>query len=262
MTLTVTASVTAGDTPRVQVNVSSSPSLTAALSLFRTHADGTVHRVLLPNNSNLIGSFVGLDYHAPFNQAVTYHAEAGGLVSAESSQQWVVSDSTWLIHASDPGLSVLVEKLIGPAAPVKYPTRASRLQVLNARLPSHRHDYPLGGATGTVVVKCESPESRALLLANRADDGAVLLNTPWPDGDVPGWMWVQPGDLEFSNPGGFRDFPFRYATLSYEETTQPDSDVRVRSFDEVEALFPGATFASMESVYATYDDSELDVRLP
>jgi hypothetical protein len=260
VTLTVTTSVPPADTPRVQINITSSPSVTDALKVFRTHADGTVHRVLLEAGAVVIGTYVGLDFHAPFNQAVTYHAEAAGLVSAESSDTWLVSDDTWLVHRSDPDLSVMVEKIIGPAAPVKYPSRATRFQVLNKKLPVHRHDYPLGGETGTVVVKCESPESRAALQANRADDGVVLWNSPFTDGEMP-WMWIQPGDLDISNPGGFRLFPFRYATLPYEETEQPDADSSLWTLDELKAHAVTAypTLTDLVTAYAgkTLDDLKL-----
>ena len=262
MTLTVTASTPGGDTPRVQINVSSSPTLNGALKVYRTHADGSQYRVLLEAGAAVIGTYVGLDFHAPFNQAVTYRAEAGGLVSAESGAVWLVSDQAWLIHRSDPDLSVAVEKIIGPAAPVKYSSRATRFQVLNRRLPVHRHDYPLGGETGTVVVKCESAESVAALQANRADDGVVLWNSPYTVGELQ-WMWVQPGDLDISNPGGVRGFPFRYATLPYEETSQPDADAPVWTYAELAAravtLYP--TYADLATAYAgkTYEDLKLAV---
>jgi hypothetical protein len=215
----------------------------------------------LEDNATIVGSYVGIDYHALFNDAVTYHAETDALVSAESAEQWLISDdSTWLIHPTDPGLSVLVEKLVGPAAPYKYPSRASRFQVLNRRLPVHRTDYPRGGEAGQLVVKCESESTRAALKALLADDGVVLLNTPYTDDDL-GWKWIKPLDLDVSNPGGTFKFPFRYATIPYEETTQPDADTAgVWDYADLTAQFPGA-YSALATAYSgkTYTDLKLRV---
>ena len=257
MTLTVTTSTPGGDTPRVQVNVASSPAVTGPLRVFRTHADGSVHRVLLEDNANIVTTYAGLDFHSPFNQAVTYHAEAGGLVSVESAAQWLTSDDTWLVHRSDQSLSVMVEKLIGPAAPVKFPSRANRYQVLNRRLPVFRSDYPRGGESGQLVVKCEA-DARPGLEALLADDGVLLLNSPLPD---LGWKWIKPLDLDFSNPGGFQSFPFRYATIPYEESNQPDADeVPLWTSDDIAAL--GLTSAGLAALYTTSDNMKLDIRVP
>jgi hypothetical protein len=98
------------------------------------------------------------------------------------------------------------------------------------------------------------------LQANRADDGVVLWNSPYTEGELQ-WMWMQPGDLDISNPGGFRDFPFRYATLPYEETTQPDADSGLWTWDEMtaQAVTAYPTWADLTTAYAgkTWDDLTL-----
>jgi hypothetical protein len=260
MTLTVTTSVPFGDTPRIQINITSSPTVNGSVVLWRTHTDGTVHRVLLEANPTMLGTYVGLDFHAPFNQAVTYRAEAAGLVSAESGAQWLISDESWLVHRSDPDLSVVVEKLVGPAAPYKYPSRATRFQVLNRRLPVYRTDYPRGGESGQLLVKCESEASRAALKALLADDGVLLLNTPYTDDDL-GWKWIKPLDLDISNPGGSFNFPFRYATIPYEEASQPDADSTLWTWADMTAHAVAAypTWADLTTAYAgkTWDDLTL-----
>lgn len=261
MTLTVTAVAGFGTAPLVSLSVASSPSVTDRVAIYRTHEDGSSHRVILEDGATLIGSFVGVDYHAPFNQLVTYRAVSGGLTSAESAAVVVSSQGVWLMHPTDPALSVMVEKLVGPAADYTYPTRASRSQVLNSRLPRFRSDFLRGGESGQLVVKCEDNPTPAQMKALLDDDSIVLLNTPYGDDDL-GWKWIKPLDLVIRNPGGFMSFPFRYAVIPYEEAEQLDFDQRIRTYAEAEADFPTEDYADMALVYATYADARLDVRLP
>lgn len=239
MTLTVTAGVVYADCPAVQVNVTSSPSVTDRVQVWRTHQDGSRWRVLTEPNPVIVGSWVGNDYHAPFNQPVTYSAVAGGLTSAASGETWVPSDDTWIVHASDPGLSVLVEKIIGPAQPYAYQDRAVEFAVLNRKNPLLRTDSPRGGESGQITVKCSTPEQRRGVKALLADNGAVLLNTPYTDDEI-GWKWVRVKESPVSNPGGFVDFPVRYVTLSYAEVDPPDADA-----------FPVWTAGDLKAAYAT-----------
>jgi hypothetical protein len=209
------------------------------VKVWRTHADGSVWRVLTEPNPVIVGSWVGFDPHAPFNQPVTYSAEAGGLTSAASTETWVPSESTWIVHASDSSLSVSVEKIIGPAQPYAYADRAVEFPVLNRKNPPLRTDSPRGGESGQITVKCSTPEQRRAVKALLADNGAVLLNTPYTDDEI-GWKWVRVREMLISNPGGFLDFPFRYITLSYSEVEAPDADA-----------FPVWTAGDLKVAYAT-----------
>lgn len=259
MTITVAAAVVYGSRPTVQISVASSPTVADSLVLFRVHDDGTQHRVLLESGAVLVGSYVGNDYHAPFNQRVTYVAQSGGLTSAESGPVWVPGRRLWLVHAGVPALSVLVDKWMAVAA-YEYGSTSKSYQVLGRKLPVVRSDYPRNGESGTLTVKCDGRSSRAAMKALLADDGPILVNTQFTDDEV-GWKWVQVGKLTFQNPAGFNSFPYRAAVLPYVECAQPDTDQGFRTFDQGEADFPGATLASMGSVYATLQDAKLDKRL-
>jgi len=110
------------------------------------------------------------------------------------------------------------------------------------------------------MVKCESEASRVALKALLADDGVILLSTPFTDDDL-GWKWIKPLDLDISNPGGTFGFPFRYATIPYEETNQPDADeVPEWTSDDVAAL--GLTTAQVAALYTTSNNMKLDIRVP
>lgn len=260
MTVTITARTASTPYPRVLLDVTSSPAVNGALKVWRNHPDGTRYRVLTEPNPVLIGTWAGPDYHAPFRQMVTYTVETDAGLSAPSAPVYVQSTVTWLIHASGPALSVQVTKLIGPAAPYTYADRSQRFQVLGRRLPVTRTDYPRGGTNGQVIVKCETPQDRAAVKALLADNGPVLINTPFTADDI-GWMWVQPGELTISNPGGYREFPFRYATIPFIEVDPPDADqAPVWTFDQVAAAF--ATFDDVTAAYADFRAMQLDIRTP
>lgn len=260
MTLTVTAAPGFLDVPAVLVSVSSSPALVAPLVLWRVHEDGTRHRVLVEANANVITTWSGFDFHAPFNQMVSYTAESGGLSGASSATRLVSDDAVWLIHASDPDLSVLVDKVIGPAQPYKYPSATQSFRPLGSKLTVQRHDYPRGGESGQITIKCVDEASRAAVKSCLADNGVTLINTPNTDDDI-GWKWAQIDDTELSNPGGFTKFPFRYFVLPYREVRQPDVDAGVWTYDEAQvesvALYP--TYDDAAAKFATYDASTLRI---
>lgn len=262
MTLTVTATNGSLDVPAVLVSVVSSPAVTAPLTLYRVHEDGTRYRVLTEANANVITTWTGFDFHAPFNQWVTYVAEAAGLVSAGSPAVMVISDdATWLIHPSDPDLTVLVDKIIGPAAPYKYPGSAQVFRPLGSKLPVVRTSYPRGGESGQITVKCESPDSRAAVMACLEDNGPTLINTPNTADDI-GWKWVQFGDVDKLNPGGFTAFPFRYVVLPYMEVTQPDVDASLWTLGELktDAALNYPTLGGVKAEFATL--GALKLRIP
>jgi hypothetical protein len=244
----------------VIVDVTSSPAVTGALKVWRNHPDGSRWRVLTEPNPVLVTSWTGPDYHAPFKQFVTYSVETDAGLSAPSGPVYIQSNVIWLVSASDPALSVQVAKLIGPAAAYTYADRSQRFQVLGRKLPVTRTDYPRGGASGQIIVKCETVADRKAVSALLADNGPVLINTPRPSDDI-GWMWVQPGELTMSNPGGTQGFPFRYATIPFTEVSPPDADqAPVWTYEQVAAAFPD--YATVATNYDDYRAMQLDIRTP
>lgn len=260
MTLTVTAAPGFLNTSAIRVSVSSSPSLTAPLVLWRVHEDGSRWRVLVEANANVITTWTGYDFHAPFNQMVTYTAEAGGL-SGSSAATMLVSDAgVWLIHASDPSLSVLVDNVIGPPQPYKYPSATQSFRPLGSKLPVQRHDFPRGGESGQITIKCDSEAARAAVKACLADNGVTLINTPNSDDDI-GWKWVQIDDTELSNPGERISAPFRLFALPYKEVRQPDVDAGLWTLGESKAesvtLYP--TLGAAKTKFATLGAAKLRI---
>lgn len=258
MTLTVTAVASVGDVPAVLVDVTSSPAVTDLLRVYRVHEDGTRYRVLTDLSATIITSWSGFDYHAPFNQAVRYVAETDSLGSAASPEVWLVSESTWLIHPSDPDLSMWVD-VVTNIADTSYKDRAQRFQVIGKRDPVTRADYPRGGESGSMSVLCDGPESWARLSALFADGGPVLMNLKPLRGFIKQWKWVQPGDLTMSSPTGHDRVNVRVATFPYEEVSPPDADaLPVWTFDDVAATF--ATFDAVAAAYTDFRAMQLDNR--
>lgn len=260
MSLTVTAAPGFLDTPAILVSVSSSPALTAPLVLWRVHEDGSRWRVLVEANANVITTWTGFDFHAPFNGMVTYTAEAGGLSGSSAATMLVSDTGVWLIHASDPSLSVPVDKVIGPAQPYKYPSQTQSFRPLGSKLPVQRHDFPRGGESGQITIKCVDEAGRAAVKACLADNGVTLLNTPFTDDDI-GWKWVQIDDTELSNPGGAIPFGFRYVVLPYREVRQPDVDAGLWTLgvSKAESVTLYATLGAAKTKFATLGAAKLRV---
>lgn len=258
MTLTITATAEHVVAPRVALTITSSPTISAELAVTRVHADGSEHRVILQDSAVLLGSFAGLDYHPPFNQVVGYRAVAGGQTS-NTATVVVPSPSVWLIHRTNPALSMRVP-VTADVADYVYADRSSLTQVLNRRLPVSRADYERGGEEGQLTIICPTPAHRTALKKLLAAGGPTLLNSPYSDDDL-GWQWVQFGALTIKNPGERQAHPERMAVLPYREVEQPDSDQQLPTFAERQAQFPTATFDDMRAVYATFDDAKLDKRI-
>lgn len=247
--------------PRVTLTVASSPTVNAVLTIYRTHADGSRHKVLTNGVASLLGSFAGFDYHAPFNQRLTYTAEAAGQVSAAVGVGPISSRRVWLIHPTLTALSVSPEH-IREVADYGYESRVTEYQVLGARLPDFRATHPRSGMSSTITVGCRTYAARARVDELLADGGPILLNAPGPArGDDLGWLWIQPLTTPVKNPTGKMRRQYRDVAIGFRECNQPDADASgERSLDELSAEFP--TLNLLDARYASLDNITLDLRVP
>lgn len=255
MTITVAAAVSGG---RVSLSVSSSPSVTAPLKVWRVHKDGSQYRVLTAGQAVLIGSWVGLDYHAPFNQPVTYVAEAGGVSSAASGPVWVISRQLSLIHPSTPALSMRFEKWAVDPFEYRFVSRAQQFDVLNRSEPVHRTSQPRGKASGSIRVKLDTAADRVAFQALAADGAQLLINSPFAE-EV-GWLWVQPGDVTIRNPTTFTQFSYRWGEFPFVASAQPVAlQSPVWTYADLGAA-GYASYTALQSAFTSY--SRLELRLP
>lgn len=262
MTLVITAVPSPASSPRLRLDVDSTPAGPlpvvdgSTLAVYRVHSDGTRYRVIREVGARLVsGSWAGYDYHAPFNQLVTYVAVASGQESASSAPTVLLSDQTWLIHPSSPDLSVLVDAVTKVAAFSRKGT-AARHDVFNqpARFVSGEKRK---GRTGSIEIVCDTVENEQAVYALLEDDTAILVNTP-ADRDLT-WSWVHFGDEDYSNPGPKVSTPYRLVSLPFEETDQPDLDLSSPwTCADVVAEF--ATCTAVLAAFATCEDLALDVR--
>lgn len=260
MSITVTAvPQQSTGSPRTQLTATSSVgTLTAPITVTRIHPDGSQWPVLVESGAAMIGgSWTGVDYHAPFNQSVTYQAAAGGTTSAVSTSVMVVSRSTvWLLPPSSMDLAVAVDVVVEIGEP-SFADTSIDYQVLNNALPNVRNNRPRGGEVGTMKVLCRSSESWAELFALFAVGGPVLINNP-RDTWLAGWKWVQPGPLQQLNPATRDNAPMREGAFAYRQVNQPDADSVSWTYDEMAAAY--STYDALAAAFSTYD--RLKLRIP
>jgi hypothetical protein len=271
MTLSITAVLDGWSPPRVRLDVDSTTGAPlpvpagSPVAVVRVHADGTRWPVLLEDGARLgAGSWAGFDYHAPFNQAVTYVAQAAGNESAASAEVRILNaKTTWLCHDSTPALSFRPD-IITKIGDLGYKSDAETFDVYNSAYPvtvSSGFRRAAASSLEFLITADRVPAVRALL----ASSGAVLINTPSKPGWDVGWAWVQPGDVTISNDGasgfdrGSINYPYRKVVFPFQVIGAPDVDVTPTwTCDDVVATY--ATCDVMLSHYTTCENLALDVR--
>lgn len=225
MTVSLTATVTGVAPPAVLLDVTSSPSVTAPLKVWRIHDDGSRHRVIA-GRAVLIGGWSGVDYHAPFNHTFHYTAEADGQAeSAATPALFVPSDVTWLIHPSDPALSLALEVIVSLSAK-KKPGRGASFSILPASadedpLPVVRWDSRRGPESGDIVILADD-DDQVQALERLIARGPVLLNSA--KSERVRWQWIDPGDTSIEPPGGYYRTSMRQLSFPWEACRAPDAD--------------------------------------
>ena len=248
---------TVSPSPAIRVTVTSSPSITAPLSIVRIHPDGRQYRLIVEDAPQLIGGgWVGVDRHAPFDRTVTYRASAAGQTGT-SEDWWLAPAGTWLVSADNPDASVRVDAVIYFGDRERTGT-SQRMDILNSEAPVHVVDSPLHLETGSMRLWVGSADMLAELDALLRPQRPVLLNTHYSPLS-PTWLWIQTGWL-LTNPGTVDQVPGRFMDLTFEGTSQPDVDaVPVFTDNDLNALWPTSNAA--EAAYATDLDMQADNRV-
>lgn len=257
MTLTLTATPKQyEDVPRILLNLTSSPLLNGALTMTRIHSDGSRYPVLTESRPTLVGSWLGYDFHMPFNEDVRYEAEVGSLSDMSPTVSFASAGVTWLIDPTDPELSVPVDRVVS-VGDATFSSPATRYQVHGQRLPTFRRDRKRGGEQGELQIYCGSVLSWKKAWDLLEYGGPILLNIPHSNFLLK-WKWIQPGDLSLANPSPKESFDARIIRLPYEQCVQPGATVLDFTYAELAADFP--TYADVVAHYATYGDMKVDAR--
>lgn len=272
MTLTITAAAdSSSGSPRIRLDVASTVSgplpipTGAPVGVVRIHSDGARWPVLLEDGARLAGgSWAGFDYHPPFNTPVTYAAQAAGLESAASAETELPNDSsTWLVHRSNPELSVIPE-MVTVLGDQDYESDAETFDVFNSKFPVTVSSGFRKAASSSIELTVPRAQVKDLL-ALFQDSGPVLLNTPGTDEWDLTWAWIQPGAIKVSNPApagyslGAANFPMRKISFPFRHIGAPDVDVTpLWTCADVVATY--ATCAAVVATYSTCVNLALDVR--
>lgn len=258
MTLTVTATANlAAAEPRVNLAVSSTPAVLGEVTVYRVHPDGERFRVLTNHGANVIaGTWVGIDYHFPFNVDITYVAEAAGQVSAPSAPVYYPSDVNWLTSPSGEG--VPIPFLLGPAPKTVRKARTQRFDVLGRKRPVYQTLGPRSGVSSDLTVYCQSLDDAADVRSLLDAGGPLLLRTRGLAPDL-WWAWMQPGDETFGSPNGRLAVDDREVSFPVEECEQPDFDTTpVWTIGELTA--EGLTIAQVASIFGSVGALTFNVR--
>lgn len=258
MTLSVSAVASRGPWPQVTVTVSSSPAVTDEVKVWRVRADGSRLPVLSSSRPVIIGGYTVIDYHPPFGETFSYAASTSAEAEAVSGPVVFVSKRLWVIHPTDPNLSVSIGKWRIDPFKFSYPTRAQGFPRLQDGLQSFRpRQGGRGGQRGVVGLKCPTRQDREKLFRLLKPDTAVLFNSPFPE-EI-GSRWIKPLDVDFTNPATFTQHPDRWVEFPYEECAQPKGRVAPRwTYDQAAEVF--ATYDQAAAVYDDYRAAQLDIR--
>lgn len=264
MTVSISAQLFDVSPPGVLLDVTSSPTVVAPLTVWRVHDDGSRHRVVT-GRSVLVGSWSGVDRHCPFNRVVQYAATAEGQPESAPTPEdvLVAMGGPWLIHPTRPELSFPIRKIMGPQQPMTYASSAAAFDVLQQdegtdALPVARNDFTRSGAQGKVKIQI-AREAEPAVRAFFRDGGPVLLNGAWGSSDYP-WMWLIAKNVVVSNPGGIIDHPTREVEFDIRECRGPDADTAaLNTYPNVRSK---GSYAAVKALYGTYRAMKLGIETP
>ena len=264
MSLSITSAASLSSPPRMLVTVTATGSsgTTDVVDVFRVHADGERFRLITSDRPYISGgSWAGYDYHAPFNQAFHYRVESGG-EAAESASTSQVSHYVWLLHPEDNAKSVLVDRSavhLGEMGDPAYDSRATLVDILDSKRPVSLGDWRRAGEKRDLSIVCMTEAALAKVEGLLADDGPILISTPYGPSDI-GWRWVQPAGYTPDNPAGRRINHRRVVKFAYVECSQPDIDALAEwTSDDLAAT--GWTSDVAVTKYVTAQDMALDRRV-
>jgi hypothetical protein len=266
VTLTIVATPLPSDPePRIQLNITDTAGGGSAFTLTRTDPDGRSRKIIIEPNPHLTsGSWAGYDYHAPFNESVTYTATT--TVAATSASVVLSMSTSWLIHRTNPALSVQIDKVMSTSDRVATSTGMPHW-AFGAEFPVVRNENVRHAKSGSVTLKAFTKAKLAALESILHDSGVILMNltngnsAAWFDVS---WAWIQPGDVTYANPtgNGWVYYPTRDVTFTYQIVDVPAGAISPlwtygMLLADV-ADFP--SYASVASGYHNYGDVVIDNR--
>lgn len=252
--ITITAAIdTTVVQPQIDLVVASSginPS--AAVTIYRTHSDGSRRTVITEAGAHLIGGgWVGFDSHCPFNDPVTYTAVSSGTTSPGVSL-YFPSTVSWLLHPNNPSLSVQIDAVSDMADPA-YDTSAVVSFPYGSAYPISLTELTQRAPTGQLTARINSRAKAQAMIALFADGGPVLMNLASNDPnawwDIP-WAWIQRQVVTPTNPAKNLSSVSRRFAIPFQVIDTPaGAAVPLWTCADVVAAYP--TCAAVEAAFST-----------
>lgn len=247
--------------PRIRINLTTTGGASDLFALVRNDPDGRQRPVLLEVNPHFTSSaWSGWDYHAPFNQPVSYTVFSGAL-QANTSQVTLAMTQSWLQHPTNPALSVPVDKVMSVGERVTAST-ATTHWAYGAHYPVVRSEGVRRARTGTLTFQTQTSDSLTKLRALLIDSGVVLVNMVLPGQPDESCLWVLPGDQTDTNPGdGWVYYPTRNVSFTYQMVDTPSGNTApLWTYATLLADPAMTTYASLITQYANYGNMVIDYR--
>lgn len=265
MTVSITATQEPdNEPPRVRLNVGTTGTSTALFTVVRTDPDGRDRRVILSASQRFTSSAaIVYDYHAPFNQPVSYTVTSESVSATSSAVALSVSDP-WLIHRTNSTLSVKVDAIASIGDLASESTAATSF-AFGAVYPVTRNEAVRRALSGTLDLRCDSHDNLDAVMALMADSGVVLCNFPQKSGEWSDltWAWVQPGTITRSNKADWSWHGYRHLSFPFQVTDTPAGNLAPDWTYQIlsDSLSP-ITYAQLAALYDNYADMTIDYRTP
>lgn len=270
MTLTLTSTPepsTGGQPPRIRLDIvgTAPTSPSARYTLLRNDADGRQRTVVGVLNAALTtGTATTYDYHAPFNSPVSYTVTAD-TVTTSAAPVTLASVDSWLVHRTNPALSVKIDAIVEIGERATTSTAALHW-VYGAEFPVAKNEGVRHARAGQLTLRANSQANHDAIIAALADSGPILINFASPaDLDEPAWWdevwtWIQPDTVTSSNPtAGWAFYPYRHIAIPYQVVDTPiAATVPLWSWADIAATYQ--TWAAFTAAYATWANATTDYR--
>jgi hypothetical protein len=236
--------------PRLLIQVGNIGGTSA--QVVRLNADGSTVPVRAADPAQLSsGGWIGYDYEAPYNQAVTYEVipSNGASGAVHSPSVTLEVDRPWLVHPGVPDLSVPVQILL-PFGDETAVSSAGVHQIMGRATPIVITDGRRKAPTFSMTVVTDSDEAAADVDALLFDTAPLLLQVVQPGVTRSLYRWVAVGDVTVSSAEQPFASQWREWSLACTTVDRPVGSLQAqRTYADLPA--EAASYEDLLSLYAT-----------
>jgi hypothetical protein len=237
--------------PRLLIQVGNIGGTSA--QVVRLNVDGSTAPVRAADPVQLSsGGWIGYDYEAPYNQAVTYEVipSNGAAGAVHSPAVTLEVDRPWLVHPGVPDLSVPVQILL-PFGDETAATSAGVHQIMGRATPIVITDGRRKAPTFPMTVFTDSDEAAADMDALLFDTAPLLLQVVQPGVARTLYRWIAVGDVTKSSAEQPFESPWLEWSLPCTTVDRPVGSLQAqRTYADL--LAEAASYEDLLSLYETY----------